>query len=246
MERRTLVLLASVLLLSGCSTVAEPAPVVVERLPVQGLYNAPADMADLVYRAEQVTYQILCGDTAGSGFGMTSKRDGVELNFIVTNYHVVEQCLDGPDITVLDSYYDDFTAEIISVAYSEGSHAPPERANDLALLQPNVETFQTISDYSYAQHLGSWVMVAGLPEISNAVKSMVITTGVISSKAEPFGYTTTADISPGSSGSMVMNARGEVIGVVYASYEPGQANGTSMFLPLTRVAELVTDLERRQ
>ena len=243
MERRTLGLLASVLLLSGCSNAVEPVPVVVERLPVQGLYNAPTDMADHVYRAEQVTYQILCGDTAGSGFGMTSKRNGVELDFIVTNYHIVEQCLDGQEVTVLDSYYDDFTAEIISFAHSKGSYAPPERANDLALLQPNVETFQTISDYSYAQHIGSWVMVAGFPEISNAVKSMVITTGVISSKAEPFGFTTTADISPGSSGSMVMNSRGEVIGVVYASYEIDQVSSTGMFLPLTRVAELLNEYQ---
>jgi S1-C subfamily serine protease len=193
--------------------------------------------------AEQVTYQILCGDTAGSGFGMTSKRDGVELNFIVTNYHFVEQCLDGQEIKVLDSYYDEFTAEVMSFAYSKGSYAPSEKANDLAPLRPNVVTFQTISDYSYAQHLGSWVIVAGFPEISNAVKSMVITTGVISSKAEPFGFTTTADISPGSSGSMIMNSRGEVIGVVFASYESDQANGTSMFLPLTRVAELLNDYE---
>jgi S1-C subfamily serine protease len=145
---------------------------------------------------------------------MSSKRDGVEFDFIVTNYHVVEQCLDGKEITVLDSYYNDFTAEVISVAYSEGSYAPSERANDLALLQPNVEIFQTISDYSYAQHLGSWVTAVGFPEISNAVKSMVMTTGVIPSRAEPVGYTTTAVINPGSSGSMLTNARGEVIGVV--------------------------------
>jgi hypothetical protein len=49
-ERRTPGLLASVLLLSGCSTAAELETVVVERLLVQGLYNAPADMADHVYR----------------------------------------------------------------------------------------------------------------------------------------------------------------------------------------------------
>ena len=127
MERRALGLLASVLLLSGCSTADEPDPVVVERLPVQSLYNAPADMADHVYRAEQVTYQILCGDTAGSGFGMTSKRNGVELDFIVTNYHIVEQCLDGQEITVLDSYYDEFTAEIISFSYSGAAMRPLRR-----------------------------------------------------------------------------------------------------------------------
>ncbi|WP_415274088.1 hypothetical protein [Aquiluna sp. Uisw_065] len=43
------------LLLSGCTAAAEPDPVVVERLPVQGLCSDPADMADHVYWAEQVT-----------------------------------------------------------------------------------------------------------------------------------------------------------------------------------------------
>ena len=127
--------------------------------------------------------------------------------------------------------------------YVEGGYSPKQRATDLALLQPNVESFQTISDYSYAYQLGSWVMVAGFPDISSAVKSMVITTGVISSKAEPFGFTTTADISPGSSGSMVMNSRGEVIGVVYASYEIDQVSSTGMFLPLTRVAKLLNEYQ---
>ena len=64
MERRTLGLLASVLLLSGCSTADEPNPVVVERLPVQGLYNAPADMADHVYRANSFDFS----ETALMGF----------------------------------------------------------------------------------------------------------------------------------------------------------------------------------
>ena len=243
MERRELGLAVAVLLLTGCTTVIESEPVVVERMPIPSLYSAPADMVDHVYRAEDVIYQVLCDDTWGSGFGMTSKRDGVERSFIVTNYHLVEQCLDGEEITIVDNYYDSFTAEVMIAKYVEGGYSPKQRATDLALLQPNVESFQTISDYSYAYQLGSWVMVAGFPEISSAVKSMVITTGVISSKAEPFGFTTTADISPGSSGSMVMNSRGEVIGVVYASYEIDQVSSNGMFLPLTRVAELLNEYQ---
>jgi hypothetical protein len=48
-------------------------------------------MSDHVYRAGQVTYQILPGDKAASGFGMASKRDGVELEFVVTSYHTAEE-----------------------------------------------------------------------------------------------------------------------------------------------------------
>ena len=243
MERRALGLVVAALLLTSCTTVVESEPIVVERTPIPSLYSAPADMVDHVYRVEEVLYQVLCGDSEGSGFGMTSKRDGVESSFIVTNYHLVEQCLDGQEITVVDTYYNTFTAEVMIAKNVDGGYSPKQRATDLALLQPNVETFQTISDYSYAYQLGSWVMVAGFPDVSNAVKSMVITTGVISSKAEPFGFTTTAATSPGSSGSMVMNSRGEVIGVVYASYEIDQVSSTGMFLPLTRVAELLNEYQ---
>jgi len=242
-ERRALGLVVAALLLTSCTTVVESQPIVVERTPIPSLYSAPADMVDHVYRVEEVLYQVLCGDSEGSGFGMTSKRDGVESSFIVTNYHLVEQCLDGQEITVVDTYYNSFTAEVMIAKYVDGGYSPKQRATDLALLQPNVETFQTISDYSYAYQLGSWVMVAGFPDVSSAVKSMVITTGVISSKAEPFGFTTTAATSPGSSGSMVMNSRGEVIGVVYASYEIDQVSSTGMFLPLTRVAELLNEFQ---
>ena len=243
MERRALGLVVAALLLTSCTTVVESEPIVVERTPIPSLYSAPADMVDHVYRVEEVLYQVLCGDSEGSGFGMTSKRDGVESSFIVTNYHLVEQCLDGQEITVVDTYYNSFTAEVMIAKYVDGGYSPKQRATDLALLQPNVETFQTISDYSYAYQLGSWVMVAGFPDVSSAVKSMVITTGVISSKAEPFGFTTTAATSPGSSGSMVMNSRGEVIGVVYASYEIDQVSSTGLFLPLTRVAELLSQMQ---
>jgi len=242
-ERRALGLVVAALLLTSCTTVVESEPIVVERTPIPSLYSAPADMVDHVYRVEEVLYQVLCGDSEGSGFGMTSKRDGVESSFIVTNYHLVEQCLDGQEITVVDTYYNTFTAEVMIAKNVDGGYSPKQRATDLALLQPNVETFQTISDYSYAYQLGSWVMVAGFPDVSNAVKSMVITTGVISSKAEPFGFTTTAATSPGSSGSMVMNSRGEVIGVVYASYEIDQVSSTGIFLPLTRVAELLNEYQ---
>ena len=243
MERRALGLVVAALLLTSCTTVVESEPIVVERTPIPSLYSAPADMVDHVYRVEEVLYQVLCGDSEGSGFGMTSKRDGVESSFIVTNYHLVEQCLDGQEITVVDTYYNTFTAEVMIAKNVDGGYSPKQRATDLALLQPNVETFQTISDYSYAYQLGSWVMVAGFPDVSSAVKSMVITTGVISSKAEPFGFTTTAATSPGSSGSMVMNSRGEVIGVVYASYEIDQVSSTGIFLPLTRVAELLNEYQ---
>jgi len=242
-ERRALGLVVAALLLTSCTTVVESEPTVVERTPIPSLFSAPADMVDHVYRVEEVLYQVLCGDSEGSGFGMTSKRDGVESSFIVTNYHLVEQCLDGQEITVVDTYYNSFTAEVMIAKYVDGGYSPKQRATDLALLQPNAETFQTISDYSYAYQLGSWVMVAGFPDVSSAVKSMVITTGVISSKAEPFGFTTTAATSPGSSGSMVMNSRGEVIGVVYASYEIDQVSSTGMFLPLTRVAELLNEFQ---
>ena len=243
MERRALGLAAALLLLAGCTTVVEAEPVVVERLPNPSIYSAPANMEDLVYRATQVTYRIKCFGSSGTGIGVTSTRNGVTSSFIVTNHHVIADCLDGKEVTVTDNYSYQFTAEVIASKLTEGRYETRTKAQDIALLKPNTETFQTIDDYSYANPIGSWVMVAGYPRVSDAGPSLVVTTGIISSKIEPFGFLTTAAINPGSSGSMVMNSRGEVIGFVYAGHDENVLNDAGMFLPLSRLAELLNEIQ---
>jgi S1-C subfamily serine protease len=89
-------------------------------------------------------------------------------------------------------------------------------------------------------------MVSGYPGIGSDYDSIVLTTGIISSNAGLLGYTTTAAINPGSSGSMVMNSRGQVIGIVYAGYEENFLNDNGFFLPLNRLYSLISQLQKSQ
>ena len=203
-------------------------------------------MEELVDLAVAASYQIECGQGTGSGWGVTLNQGQEEVSFIVTNSHVVEECLDQGSVTVWDSNDFDFTAEIIS--HQSVDHDPDSETweQDLALLEPSIKGYRTIRDLASNYQLGSWVMVSGYPGIGSDYDSIVLTTGIISSDAGLLGYTTTAAINPGSSGSMVMNSRGQVIGIVYAGYEENFLNDNGFFLPLNRLYSLISQLQKSQ
>lgn len=149
----------------------------------------------------------------GSGFFVSTER-------LVTNYHVIEN------------------AHRVTAVVRDGSEVEmvgllaADQANDLAVLLSSRENSASLSVTSSTQlRVGEPIVVLGSP----AGLSGTVTNGIISAlrpgglpeytrpgKPTPAVFQISAPISPGSSGSPVINMAGEVIGVASSGLMYGQ------------------------
>ena len=150
------------------------------------------------------------GAKANSSSGMLVKQGTGTAFFVsklgqaVTNHHVVGECkevrIEGRD-------------GVVTVTTSD-------RANDLALLQVPYQANVTATINSHPENLrqGDDIAVFGFPLNSLLSAGGNLTPGIVSALTGLGNNTSqiqiTASIQPGSSGSPVMNNKGEVVGVV--------------------------------
>ena len=155
----------------------------------------------------------------GSGFFVAPDR-------IVTNRHVIER---SSRVEILLSSGRKFTARGILAVDGEG---------DLALIQVSVpaEFSIPLPVTETAPEEGESVVVIGNPfGLEGSVSN-----GIVSAVREIPGYgkiiQITAPISPGSSGSPVVNMRGEVVGV--ATLQAAEGQSLNFAVPSARIARL--------
>ncbi len=140
----------------------------------------------------------------GSGFFVTP-------NLIATNYHVIAGAASG-------------TAKLVgkSTIYKIEGFTATYKSNDLALLKVSASGINPLPiGNSDAVKIGETVYVAGNPKGLEGTFS----DGIISSRHGGHAkgrLQMTAPISPGSSGSPMLNRKGEVIGVSFMILEGGQ------------------------
>ena len=140
----------------------------------------------------------------GSGFFVTP-------NLIATNYHVIAGAASG-------------TAKLVgkSTIYKIEGFTATNKYNDLALLKVSASGINPLPiGNSDAVKIGETVYVAGNPKGLEGTFS----DGIISSRHGGHAkgrLQMTAPISPGSSGSPMLNRKGEVIGVSFMILEGGQ------------------------
>jgi len=242
MERRALVVLILAISLAGCSTIPLKTEASSESLgQVQNtsdLYQQPEDMEFIVKKAMSASFQISCGQNSGSGWGLSIPNTQNDARFIVTNHHVIADCLNGGELLVWNDWGMEIQVEVFASAYQDYSLTDNLYAQDLALLKVVESQFVVTPEMTSNHPIGSWVLISGFPGLSQGVPSVAITTGIISSNTGLEGLTTTAAINPGSSGSMVMNSRGQIIGTVYAGFDENVLNDNGIFLPISRVWDL--------
>ncbi len=151
------------------------------------------------------------GKKAGSGTGFVISSTGL----IVTNFHVV----DGSAAMTATFAEDERTIKIIGLV-------AVDEEKDIAIIQAEGSAFvPLVLGESETLRTGDDIIVVGSPEGLSAALS----TGVVAAKREngladdgnsgelrvtSWTLQITATVAPGSSGSPIMNMRGEVVGVV--------------------------------
>lgn len=183
--------------------------------------ESSVDVASIVALANTAVVTVFCGDSSGSGWGIEVDDDAStttddEYPFeIVTNWHVIEDCVDT-DVPIsiqtlsgtreADAFLYDFDASY----YDETS----EVWADLALLI-TAEPVESLPFASSPPLVGDWVMAAGSPysQFFDSIIPGTYTFGHVSNFFPDINIIVTdAAINQGNSGGPLLNARGEVIG----------------------------------
>lgn len=183
--------------------------------------ESTVDVASIVALANAAVVTVYCGDSSGSGWGIevdddasTTADDDYPFE-IVTNWHVIEDCVDT-DVPIsiqtlsgtreADAFLYDFDASY----YDETS----EVWADLALLI-TAEPVESLQLASSPPLVGDWVMAAGSPysQFFDSIIPGTYTFGHVSNFFPDINVIVTdAAINHGNSGGPLLNARGEVIG----------------------------------
>ena len=152
----------------------------------------------------------------GTGFALTN-------NYVVTNYHVVEEAKSISIQGINGNFNNKYGATVVAT----------DKINDLAILKVNgVNISNANIPYSVnttTSEVGEDVFVLGYPLTSTMGDEIKLTTGVVSSKSGFQGdvslYQISAPIQPGNSGGPLFDSKGNIIGVVSAKHRGAENVG---------------------
>lgn len=181
-------------------------------------YHAPPNLAQLITRVQESTMVITCGDSLGSGWVIslgpvspsadaeTKRIDKEYPGDVITNYHVIKDCVNNPQGVKTSNGKRNYEAILFS--YDE--------VNDLAIVStklvlPALEISKTPDPGWWSMALGSPFGIeksVSLGNVMNTVDDRVIST---------------APINHGNSGGPLVNSFGEVMGTNTAYLENAQS-----------------------
>ena len=184
------------------------------------LYRAPADVETFIDEVAQSLVLIQCADSSGTGFAyeISGLEEGYN-TFIVTNHHVIQDCINDPDALTV-SHGEDYKLTTNSSLFDH------DEENDLALIQVEADIARIPESKTFASS-GWWNMAIGNPIGDTELLFNATTFGhIVAVDRERYNFTS-AIINPGNSGGPLVNSRGELIGIntfAWASTEDGVAN----------------------
>jgi S1-C subfamily serine protease len=227
-SHRLFALGAMAALVAACGVIpANPSPLPSDYVPTAPSESAapPGNLSpDGFSAAQRMTVRVrnVGCDSLKTGTGFA-----VDAHTLVTNRHVIE---DSKELQV--TTYDGRTIDV--------TLASATAVADLAI----ITTEQSIGGFSALAQTdpleGDAITVIGYPL---GGKLTTVTGVVLGSVADPLGaalgtvMVTTASVEPGSSGSPVLNEKGEVVGVIYAKNESDQSFMVPVSLLRTLIAE---------
>ena len=170
-------------------------------------FHAPPNLAQLIVDVQKSTMVIKCGDSQGSGWVIslgevvstadaeTKALDKKYPGSVVTNFHVIEDCVNNKEKIVTSNGIKEYESVLFSY----------DKKNDLAIISTKLVLEPlTISDEPSP---GWWSMSLGSPfGLENS-----ISIGNIMNLMEG-EVISTAPINPGNSGGPLVNSFGQVMG----------------------------------
>ena len=173
----------------------------------QSLFSPPIDLAAMIENSEKSIVDISCVESGGTGFAFSDDASPGFSTVIVTNFHVIEDCLNnGIEPSVLIG--PDYSQE------SEGKIYSYDEDNDLALIEIT-PVIPVIPESDRFAKRGWWAMAIGNPynELADVTLYNNVTFGNITNVIDDFYNYTTATVNKGNSGGPLLNSRGELIGI---------------------------------
>jgi len=182
-------------------------------------YVEPKWIGDTIVPAQESLVTIKCQGQLGSGFAFDldsiDADEGVFFNDletlgsstkIITNAHVIQNCMDASEVEVIISDQSSHRAEIVRI----------DQLSDLALLKLPVLVEPLFATYQFP-FPGFWVMALGSP---HSFAGSVTFGNVINSDIR--NVYSTASLSPGNSGGPLLDNEGLVFGINSGSKPIGQ------------------------
>lgn len=180
----------------------------------ESLYLAPSNIEEFIEIAQDATVQIIC-ETAdeevwggGSGFHIEIGED----RYIITNAHVIEECI--ADDTYLYVYDSDDNPHVVKVVSYR--HVRDWRGEwDVAVLTGR-GFGRAITISPEDPKPGHWVLGVGWPSMNGHWYQQVSMGNILGNS--PDGVIINSAVSaPGMSGGPLLNSRGELVGIHFAS-----------------------------
>ena len=247
--------IALVLGLGGGFVGAQLVPVEAEpevTLPAEtiDLYNQPDDIEGLVNKVREATVTVYCGNSSGSGWGIdlkddaTTTKDDAYPYEIVTNYHVIDECLNGEEITFkMQGSETEYEAKLFSY---DDTFYTDKGWGDLAIIMTDHDV-PTLKPARAAPKIGSWAMAVGSPGsqfLDTTIDGNVNFGRVTNFIKDRSLVVTDAAINRGNSGGPLVNSLGEVLGTnTWKEVEQGTSGiGFSIGIPV--ICENLIDCEK--
>jgi V8-like Glu-specific endopeptidase len=178
-----------------------------DELDKTDFFHAPPNLSQLISHVQKSTMVVTCGDSQGSGWVIalgdvidtadeeTKKIDKMYPGSVITNYHVIEDCV-GDRLAVTTS---NGKKEYEAILFST------DQDNDLAIV--STKLVLPALEISKSPSPGWWSMALGSPfgleksisigNVMNILENQIVST---------------APINPGNSGGPLVNSFGEVMG----------------------------------
>lgn len=174
------------------------------------LFSQPGNLEQVVTSVSRATFEIKCNNEwTGAGWGFEMEGD----YYLVTAAHVVEDCQKGEFLAARSQTTPLFKLEL--AMYLDNYWSTAYGTTDLALLTAS-QQIPTLRFQSEKPRVGQWVMAAGFPLEEDSGPLVNLNEGRITGFDLNDHIVTDAAINGGMSGGPLINARGEVLGTVYA------------------------------